>query len=211
MKLYCLLPSEFSSSMEAIIMSKSELKGHVENGILQRSNRLTAPGCVMTVISVEWQTWKLSTEPFPSLYVTVSLDDFQYRHRKWRTTYQLSKGFPLLIFMQGVFQVTFGWFVSYHCLSHASLWVGEAMNFFVFWYGNLLWRKITLWHSVFTNPCKDGIWQKDWETKSIRDSQKSFEIKDKYWLNMPRQHLVTVGFWHVLWTSSHKQSRCPCR
>lgn len=34
-------------------MSKSELKGHVENGILQRSNRLTAPGCVMTVISVE--------------------------------------------------------------------------------------------------------------------------------------------------------------
>lgn len=39
--------------MEAIIINKSELKGHVENVIIQRSNNLTTSGSVMTVVSVE--------------------------------------------------------------------------------------------------------------------------------------------------------------
>lgn len=51
--LHCSLPGEFSSSMEAIIINKYELKGHVKNVILQRSNNLTASGSVMTVVSVE--------------------------------------------------------------------------------------------------------------------------------------------------------------
>jgi len=39
--------------MKAIIINKSELKGHVENVSLQRSNNLTTSRSVMTVISVE--------------------------------------------------------------------------------------------------------------------------------------------------------------
>lgn len=166
----------------------------------------------MTVISVEWQTWKLSTEPFPSLYITVSLDDFQYRHRKWRTTYQLPKGFPLLIFMQGVFQVTFGWFVSYHCLSHASLWVGEAMNFFVFWYGNLLWKKKL--------PCGIQFLQIHVRTEYGRRTEKQSPsgtvkrvLKEKINIDWTCQDSILwqLGFGMCYGLAVIKQSRCPCR